>query len=287
MRPSRTLVVLGAGLLVLVAVVGLVSWWARDEPERDRCGTVLTKSDGSRWTCTLAEDFDGDALDEATWTAAEQVGSEDLCLIDSPRTVAVSGGRLRLSLITTDATTPCPLRADGTRAVYAGGQVSTYGRWSQQYGRFEARVRVQDVDGPGLHEAFWLWPDVRYGADRPWPQTGEIDVAETYSVRPDRVIPFLHASADAGGPVEGLNTSTACVAERGAWHTYRLEWTAERLRILVDGKSCLDSTELAATFRKPFIVALTQFMGTGDNLRDPARVPLPATMEVDWVRAWR
>ncbi|MEV4999551.1 glycoside hydrolase family 16 protein [Nocardioides sp. LML1-1-1.1] len=287
MRPSRTVVVLGASLLVLVSVVALAFWWAQSEPERDRCGERLTKPGGGWWACTLAEDFDGDALDDGTWTAAEQVGSEDLCLIDSPRTVAVSGGRLRLSLIATDAATPCPLRADGTRAVYAGGQVSTYGRWSQQYGRFEARVRVADVDGPGLHEAFWLWPDVRHGADRPWPQTGEIDVAETYSVRPDRAIPFLHSSADAGGPVEGLNTSTGCVAERGAWHTYTLEWSAERLRIAIDGKRCLDSTDLAATFRKPFIVALTQFMGTGDNLRDPARVPLPATMEVDWVRAWR
>ncbi|NHA01636.1 glycoside hydrolase family 16 protein [Nocardioides sp. W3-2-3] len=287
MRLSRTGVVLGAGLLALVSVVVLAFWWAQSEPERDRCGERLAKSGGGDWTCTLAEDFTGDRLDEKTWTAAEQVGSQDLCLIDSPRTVAVSGGRLRLSLITADASTPCPLRADGTRALYAGGQVSTYGRWSQQYGRFEARVRVQRADGPGLHEAFWLWPDVRYGADQPWPQTGEIDVAETYSVRPDRAIPFLHSSADAGGPVEGLNTSTDCVAERGQWHTYTLEWTADRLRVAVDGERCLDSADLAATFRKPFIVALTQFMGTGDNLRDPARVPLPATMEVDWVRAWR
>ncbi len=285
MRPSRPVLLVAALLLVLVA--GAVVWWVGRGPERDRCGELLTKPDGSTWTCTLAEEFDGDELDGRTWTAMEQVGSQDLCLVDSPATVAVSGGRLRLSLIATDASTPCPLRPDGTRAVYAGGQVSTYGRWSQQYGRFEARVRVQEADGPGLHEAFWLWPDVRYGADQPWPQTGEIDVAETYSVRPDRAIPFLHYSADAGGPVEGLNTSTGCAAERGSWHTYRLEWTADRLEISIDGKRCLVNTAGAATFRKPFIVALTQFMGTGDNLRDPARVPLPATMEVDWVRAWR
>ncbi|TWG99438.1 Beta-glucanase/Beta-glucan synthetase [Nocardioides sp. J9] len=287
MRPSRPVLLLLVGLVTVLAAAA--AWWVQrpDEPlgPDGPCGPPVRKDGGGTWECTFAEDFDGDRLDPDTWTATQLVGSDDLCMVDHPSTVSVADGRLRLSVVAADDTTPCPVRADGTRASYAGGWVTTDGRWSQQYGRFEARIRVQDADGPGLHEAFWLWPDTRYGADRPWPQSGEIDVMETYSHRPDLVIPFLHYAAGEK-PVNGVNTAWDCRTTRGEWHTYTLEWTADRLEVLVDGDSCLVNTEGAPALRKRFIIALTQSMGTGENAYDGS-VPLPVTMEVDWVRAWR
>ena len=55
--------------------------------------------------------------------------------------------------------------------------------------------------------------------------TGEIDVAETYSLYNSVAIPFLHYAADAGGPQSGVNTAWNCTAYRGVWNTYALEWT--------------------------------------------------------------
>ncbi|KRB78079.1 hypothetical protein ASE01_07920 [Nocardioides sp. Root190] len=255
-------------------------------PAADDCGVRPRKADGGWYACSFVDQFDGATLDPNRWVASQLVGSGDLCVLDSPQTVAVADGTLRLSAVPTTEDLLCPLRADGTRGSHVSGWVSTYGRWSQQYGRFEARMKVQDVAGPGLQEAFWLWPDVRHGSDADWPNTGEIDIVETYSHRPGLAIPFLHYSADIRGAVNGLNTAWNCVTSRGDWHTYALEWTADRLTIFVDGKTCLVNTDGASTFRKRFIINLTQLLGTGLNLFDGA-LPLPATMQVDWVKAWQ
>jgi len=254
-------------------------------PPTDGCGVRPKRRTGGYYSCTFVDQFEGTALDTERWLGQNMLGQGERCVAAGPSTVAVADGTLRLSVVPTTDDEPCPLRADGTRGSYAAGWISTHGRWSQQYGRFEARMKSQASALPGLHEAFWLWPDIRYASDADWPNTGEIDIAETYSVHPDLAIPFLHYSADSGGPVPGLNTAWNCRTTRGAWHTYALEWTADRLEVFVDGRSCLVNTSGAASFRKRFIINLTQLLGTGTNLWTGA-VPLPATMEVDWVKAW-
>ena len=73
---------------------------------------------------------------------------------------------------------------------------------------------------------------------------------------------------------------------QGYWHTYTLEWTADRVTISVDGRTCLVNTAGAPSFRKPFIIALSQLMGVGANaLTSP--MTTPATTYVDYVRVWK
>lgn len=255
-------------------------------PPTDECGVRPRRADGSYYACTFLDHFSGTTLDPGKWMGNPVAGHSDLCFADDPATIAVADGVLRLSARAADGDL-CPERADGTRAAYAGGWVTSYRRWSQQYGRFEARIRVQDSSVQGLHEAFWLWPDTRYASDKEWPATGEIDIMETYSAHPDLAVPFLHYNADDnGGPVPGLNTAWNCVAARGAWNTYALDWTATRLTVSINGKTCLVNTAGAASFQKRFIINLTQFLGGGTNLFD-GRAELPATMEVDYVKAWQ
>jgi beta-glucanase (GH16 family) len=164
--------------------------------------------------------------------------------------------------------------------------VTTYRLFSQQYGRFEARIKNTATTVPGLQETFWLWPDDRYNTAY-WPLAGEIDISETYSQYPDLAIPFLHYTAnDNGGPIPGTNTAWNCTAQRGVYNTFALEWTATRLEIFVNGTSCLVNTSGDPAFKKPYIVALTQLLGVGGNaLR--ATTPLPATMSIDYVRVWQ
>ncbi|MEV4999550.1 glycoside hydrolase family 16 protein [Nocardioides sp. LML1-1-1.1] len=290
MRPIRHAVVLAAGLLAAALVVplspGTPSASAAPPGYGPDCGGRVAKPGGGSWTCTLADYFSGTSLDNKYWVGMDLYGAGDQCVRNTSRTVAVSGGALRLTARATDASLTCPTREDGTRGSYAGAWVSSYYRFSQQYGRFEARMRVTDADGPGLHEAFWMWPDTRYSSDADWPYSGEIDVAETYSSAPELAIPFLHYSDDEKGPVDGLNTAWDCSAPRGLWHTYTLEWTSSRLTILVDGKTCLVNTAGASSFQKRFIIAFSQVLGGGPNQYDGS-VPLPATTEVDYVKVWR
>lgn len=253
----------------------------------DPCGEKLPKPTGGTWTCTLADNFDGFSLNRKLWTPLRQPGPADgSCAVDSPRTVQVSGGMLRLSVVPVESDIRCPPRKDGAISSFAGASVSTWNQWSQQYGRFEVRMMNTASSTPGLQEIFWLWPDDRYVAVN-WPATGEIDIVETYSQYPDLAVPFLHYTADDnGGPRPGVNTAWNCVAPRGVFHTYTLEWTADRLEIFVDGQSCLVNTAGAASFRKRFIVTLTQALGLGANAYT-GQGPMPATTLVDYVKVWR
>jgi hypothetical protein len=40
-------------------------------------------------------------------------------------------------------------------------------------------------------------------------------------------------------------------------------------------------------FDQPFIIALTQLLGVSNNAFDPAKTPLPASTQVDYVRVWK
>lgn len=282
----RMLWVIGVLLLPGVAV-GVADAAPPSRTRGDACGDFLTKADGSRWQCSFVDDFSGGRLDRGAWLPqtglATGTDSARACFADDPSTVAVRGGSLLLSVVRA----PAPVTCQGAPAGYLSGSVSTYHRFSQQYGRFEARMKVTPTSDPGLQEAFWLWPDDRTVSVLPWPAAGEIDIAETYSRHPDLAIPYLHYTVnDNGGPVPGVNTAWDCLAPRGEWHTYTLSWTDATLRIEVDGRHCLTNESDDPAFDKPYIMTLTQALGVQDNGWTDA-APMPATTQVDYVKVWR
>ncbi|MBO9523022.1 MAG: glycoside hydrolase family 16 protein [Nocardioidaceae bacterium] len=256
----------------------------------DACGVRPAKADGSLWACTFADDFSGTTLDRTKWMPQTQftsgVQAAHACYLDDPSVISQSNGALNLTLRKVETPVSCSFGGSRQPSSYVSGSVMTYHLFSQQYGRFEARIKNAASGVPGLHEAFWLWPDDRVASTAVWPVAGEIDIAETYSSHPNLAIPFLHYSADAYGPVPGTNTAWNCTAYRGVWNTYTLEWSASRLEIKVNGKTCLVNTSGDQAFQKPYIMALTQLMGASGNEYD-GRAPLPATMNVDYVRVWK
>jgi beta-glucanase (GH16 family) len=263
------------------------------------------KQDGTRWQCTFDDEFDartGDArsLDPARWqtevstqngyyTGAPETGV--VCYTDDRDTVSVSAGALHLSVVPTGAQgSPC-----GAPATYRGGMVHSQGRFAQTYGRFEVRARLPQSTQPGLQETLWLYPeDPAYGA---WPDSGEIDFAEFYSQYPDLDVPFVHYAYDETTTDPSTNTnvvtSHTCGVDPSAWNTYTVEWEPGRITILRNGRTCLvddyrslDALPPAAPFDRPFYVLLTQAVGVGSNA-PTAATPFPATMDVDYVRAWK
>lgn len=255
----------------------------------DACGPRPMKADGSRWSCTFVDDFSGSALDRSRWLPqvnfSTGVDGARSCMVDDGSAVRVGNGALSLSIRRLANPMTCTTRSRAFRAEYASGMVTTYHLFSQQYGRFEARVKNTASTSPGLQEAFWLWPDDRVSKGI-WPWAGEIDVSETYSLYPLLSVPFLHYSADLVGPLPGVNTAWDCVAERGVWNTYRLVWSPDRLEIFVNGQSCLVNTSADRAFRKPYIVAFTAALGVGRNAyRGQAQTP--GTMSVDYIRVWK
>jgi beta-glucanase (GH16 family) len=255
----------------------------------DACGTVLKKSDGTAWSCTFDDEFNGTTLDRSVWTpqTAFAMGTQaaHACYSDDPASVNVSGGSLNLSLHKVATPVSCTFGGMSGPTSYVSGGVMSWHLFSQQYGRFEARVKNTATTFKGLHEAFWLWPDDRVASNTVWPYAGEIDVSETYSSYPTLSIPFLHYSADVLGSVPTVNTAWTCAAPRGAWNTYALEWTAKKIQIFVNNKLCLTNASGDKAFMKPYIMMLTQGMGAAGNEYD-GRAPL-GTMNVDYVKVWK
>jgi beta-glucanase (GH16 family) len=246
----------------------------------DKCGRKPPpKENGKAWQCSFADNFNGKQLNKGRWKSFyDKVPSQKGSSCRRPKNAKVANGQLRLTVKRTGKAVGCQ---------FTNGAVSTYHRFSQKYGRFQARIKVRATREPGLQESFWLWPDDRIESNVKWPAAGEIDVAETYSQWPDLAVPFLHYTAnDNGGAKDGLNTAWDCKAKRGRWHNYTLLWGPDKIIINVDGKRCLRNTSGDRAFKKKYIVAFTQSVGMRGNRPTPD-TPLPATMQVDYIRVWR
>jgi beta-glucanase (GH16 family) len=258
----------------------------------DACGLQPVKADGTPWVCTFDDEFNGTALDRTKWvpqTSDFTTGTArtHACYVDDPANISVGGGNLNLTVRRLAQAVPCRSNPSMAPSPYTSGSVSTYHLFSQQYGRFEASIKVAATRSAGLQETFWLWPDDRVASGTTWPAAGEIDIVETYSSYPDLGIPFLHYTAwDNWGPVPGMNTAWNCGAARGVFNTWTLEWTPTQLKIMVNGRTCLVNNSGNSAFKKPYIAAFTQALGAEGNEFD-GRAPMPATMNVDYLRVWK
>ena len=254
----------------------------------DACGARPVKGNGSLWSCTFVDDFAGTALDRTKWVPHTAFvtwsGSTPACYRDDPANVNVADGVLTLTLLKLDAPAPCGVPGvDPTP--YQSGSVSTYHLFSQQYGRFEARIKTTASNDTGLHEAFWMWPDNRYSSID-WPDSGEIDVAESFSAHPSITGTYLHYTSDQSSLTLPSNAAN-CTASRGVWNTFTMNWGPSRIETFVNGKPCLVNTSGDPAFQKRYIINLTQAIGGGSWNELAAGTPIPATMQVDYVHVWQ
>lgn len=284
-----------ANVLLVVAAL-LVGCGASGRRAAPSCGEEVLKADGTEWTCVFADDFDGDALDTARWTVLSSAasgyrnGPECYLGADNPLgsdDVAVSDGTLRLTARALDREILCPSLNGDFTSRWTGAFVTTYDKFTTTFGRVEVRAAFPDVGVAGVHAALWLWPqDLAYGSEL----TGEIDIAEYFSVYPDRAIPFLHYQP---AVADGSNTNNAClVDDPSAMHTYVIEWAPGSVRVLYDGETCLDHAIAPAPpltgsqpFDQRYAINLTQALGVATNAFTEG-TPLPATTTVDYVRVW-
>lgn len=257
-------------------------------PDPGACGGEdPVKSDGSAWQCSFDEEFNGTALNRDIWTVQTTAGggfhSGQECFVDNSQNVSVSNGALDLTVLRAAAPFTCTTPGGGYTTQYTSGSV--YSKYFDQiYGRFEVRARFAEGGGkPGLQGALWLYPRLAKYTSAGGPS--EIDIAEAYSLYPNYVMPTVHT--------RGGGTHNCTVTDYGAdFHTYAVEWSPQAAVFYYDGVPCF---RVAPNFlgvplnslrtTTPFFVALTQALGISRNVNN-ADTPLPATLQVDYVRAW-
>jgi beta-glucanase (GH16 family) len=235
------------------------------------------------WSCTFDDEFNGSSLDTSVWvpqlTASSGFIAGPDCYVDTPQTISVSGGYLNLSVVP-DPNFKCVGKYTSN---YLAGMVSTTGKFTQTYGAFEVNAKLPAATVGGLQETFWLYHQTNnYG---PGAASGEIDFAEFYSAYPTLDIPAIHYSKSSTDPNA---TTYKCAITPNQFNTYGVDWTPTSITILYNGQVCLvdHPTTGSVPFDKPFFIALTQALGLVGVNALTAKTPLPATTQVDWVRAW-
>ena len=146
---------------------------------------------------------------------------------------------------------------------YTSAAITTAGSFSQQYGYFEARLKLSE--GQGLWPAFWMLP-----TDNTWPP--EIDIVEQLGRQPD----VAHQMGN-WAPVDTTE-----------WHTYGLEWTADRLAWFIDGK--MTHVVYNHNQHTPMYIILNLAVGgawPGNPVAPGASGALLGDMQIDYVRAYQ
>ncbi|KAK4570545.1 hypothetical protein LTR86_002627 [Recurvomyces mirabilis] len=147
---------------------------------------------------------------------------------------------------TSDDYTMCSVRSNVTAGTIVNpvrsARLITKGKKSLKYGRVEVMAKMPQ--GDWLWPAIWMMPESSvYGS---WPQSGEIDIAETKGNSPvnytngrDAMYSTLH-----WGPSSATDafwrTSGKHVLKRSdyssAFHLYGLEWTSKYLFMYIDSR---------------------------------------------------
>jgi beta-glucanase (GH16 family) len=175
---------------------------------------------------------------------------------------------------------------------YTSARMNTGGKFTVQYGRVEARIKVPK--GNGLWPAFWMM-----GADfltgRPWPYNGEIDIMEVLGRNTTEGYSTLHAPQYNGGGGYGQKYTTPGGADLSQdFHVWTAEWDSKGIRFLLDGtqvfyasKATVEATRGPWIFDHPFYLILN--LAVGGDFPGPidASTPFPARMLVDYVRVYK
>jgi beta-glucanase (GH16 family) len=179
--------------------------------------------------------------------------------------------------------------ADGVTRNYTSARLKTRGKFSQTYGRFEARIKIPL--GQGIWPAFWMLSD---DIDkRGWPDGGEIDIMENIGKEPALVHGTIHGPGYSG---KGGIGAPFALPDNGRFaddfHIYAVEWEPNVIRFYVDEhvyatRTPSDLPQGAKwVYDRPFFVLLNVAVGGYWPGNPDASSVFPQTMLVDYVRVY-
>ena len=272
------------------------------------------------WTLVWADEFGGDKIDRAKWGFDVDCwgggNEEHQCYTRSSRNAAIEDGKLVITARherTLGPALPAHMRrsspnpeGQATRE-FSSARLTTRGKASWLYGRFEIRARLPQ--GQGTWPGIWMLPEREtYGT---WAASGEIDILETVNLgvpcakcpggRENTILGTLHFGGKwPNNKHKGEEVSFPEVLD-GQFHTYAVEWQPGRMVWTVDGRpfaerkaeewSTTGSDRPGAPFDQPFHLILNLAIGgklaEGRGLGGVRLDGYPKRMEIDWVRVWQ
>ena len=244
-----------------------------------------------RWKLVWSDEFDGpngSAVDRSKWvveTGGEGWGNDELeYYTDRAANVFLRNGNLVIRALQEKY----PI-ADPKGRNYTSGRLKTFGKFSQAYGRFEARIKLPF--GQGMWPAFWMLGDDIETAG--WPGCGEIDVMENVGQEPSTIHGSIHGPGYTGNVgIEARYTLPDSHRFADDFHIFAVEWSDDAIAFYVDQTMYAKHTRAGLkpgwkwVFDKPFFVVLNLAIG-GDWPGAPdSSTRFPQEMLVDYVRVY-
>ncbi|WP_406864406.1 family 16 glycosylhydrolase [Streptomyces sp. HUAS MG47] len=278
-RRSRLLLALGAGLAAVAAMV---------TPAGQPAAAAAPAGDVGIRATTFSDEFDapaGTPVDGSKWNleTGDNVNNHERQYYTNSTRNAVHDGQGNL-VITARRENPGNYTCWYGRCEYTSARLNTSGKFTQTYGTFETRLKMSR--GQGMWPAFWLLGS-NIG-DVGWPQSGEIDVMENVGFEPNTVHGTIHGPGYSGSGGIGAGHTIGSPFADG-FHTFRLEWSPDKLVWKVDGVTYQTRTpaDLGGrqwVFDRPFFLILNLAVG-GYWPGDPdGGTPMPNDLTVDYVR---
>ncbi|MFT4604265.1 MAG: beta-glucanase (GH16 family) [Rhodothermales bacterium] len=170
---------------------------------------------------------------------------------------------------------------------YTSARIATRDLYEPTYGRIEARLSLPA--GAGIWPAFWM-----LGANIDevgWPQCGKFDAVEYFGRDPDTVFGAVHGPGYTGDAALMRTFQSEDVSFQQEFHTYTVDWSADRFDWYVDGLLYHTTTaeDLPGewVFDHPFYLILDVAVGGGAAGNPDETTIFPARMLVDWVRVYQ
>jgi hypothetical protein len=219
------------------------------------------------WQLTLDEQFDGNQLNPKLWTTGytypDVINNELQGYV--PENVTVADGLCTIKVEQRNCVNTDRTGRKGAAQKFASGAFTSFDKFTQTYGYFEARLKMPHARGAGIWPAFWMLPD----RGKAYPQKirtsymtkdygrgMEIDLFEfmPWWKRPDGTFPIHVGCIWNYGPVTEKNPAPhgygSYALGNDGWgpeemdfpalddefHTYGLYWSPERLIYYLDGK---------------------------------------------------
>lgn len=170
---------------------------------------------------------------------------------------------------------------------YTSARLVTKGKASWQYGKIEVRARLPK--GTGTWPAIWM---LATKDPMHWPDDGEIDIMEHVGFHQGYIHGSVHCKKY-NHVIHTQKTDTVIVKDCSEkFHVYSLEWTADSIKIAVDGQVYFSFANEHSYDAWPFDnnmhLLLNQTVG-GDwgGAKGIDQDIWPQRMEVDYVRVYQ
>ncbi|MFC3995610.1 family 16 glycosylhydrolase [Nocardiopsis sediminis] len=291
-KPRRLLAALLASAL---AATGLAAYGVHEARAGETANAAPVSADTAPSEAALiwSDEFNGAAgsgPDPAKWQIevnGDGGGNNELQYYSDSRENIAHDGNGSL-VITARQGNPAGHQCHYGTCQYTSGRINTNGKFTQEYGRFEARIKIPT--GQGIWPAFWMLGDNL--GEVGWPNSGEIDIMENVGHEPHRVHGTLHGPGYSGAnPVTGYYQHPNGWGFTDTFHTFAVEWRPDSITWFVDDVAYQTFTPADLrgnqwVFDHPFFLILN--VAVGGNWPGPPNdtTVFPQEMRVDYVRVY-